>query len=190
MTTPRIIDRPIKRQDRSEVEIASVPSQASPLDVEGIDLGLSAEEIVSAVREIRERGERLVTEAGPSGPTGRENGAQGLKFLSGALFLAPAFYARAGMGVAAELSRYPLNNPTGPVGLMLVSRDRRHATGESAFTYSSLGFSTVQSRGATFLKSPSKLSRCPPQSSVVAAIQISLIGIGVPARRKSANSRP
>jgi antitoxin Phd len=45
----------IKRRDGSEFEIAPVRSQASPLDVQGVDLGLSAEEIVSAVREIRAR---------------------------------------------------------------------------------------------------------------------------------------
>jgi fumarate hydratase class II len=32
-----------------------VPSKASPLDVEGVDLGLSAEEIISAVRGRRAR---------------------------------------------------------------------------------------------------------------------------------------
>ena len=47
----------IKRRDGSEFEIAPVRSQTSPLDVEGIDLGLSAEEIVSALRETRERRE-------------------------------------------------------------------------------------------------------------------------------------
>jgi antitoxin Phd len=45
----------IKRRDGSEFEISLVRSQTSPLDVEGVDLGLSAEEIVSAVREVRER---------------------------------------------------------------------------------------------------------------------------------------
>jgi PHD/YefM family antitoxin component YafN of YafNO toxin-antitoxin module len=45
----------IKRRDGSEFEIAPVRSQASPLDVEGVDLGLSAEEIISAVREVRAR---------------------------------------------------------------------------------------------------------------------------------------
>jgi hypothetical protein len=45
----------IKRRDGSEFEIAPVRSQRSPLDVEGVDLGLSAEEIVSAVRETRAR---------------------------------------------------------------------------------------------------------------------------------------
>lgn len=45
----------IKRRDGSEFEISPVHSQTSPLDVEGVDLGLSAEEIVSAVREVRER---------------------------------------------------------------------------------------------------------------------------------------
>jgi hypothetical protein len=45
----------IKRRDGSEFEIAPVRSQASPLDVQGVDLGLSAEEIVSAIREARAR---------------------------------------------------------------------------------------------------------------------------------------
>jgi antitoxin Phd len=45
----------IKRRDGSEFEIAPVRSQTSPLDVEGVDLGLSAEEIVSALRETRAR---------------------------------------------------------------------------------------------------------------------------------------
>jgi antitoxin Phd len=47
----------IKRRDGSEFEIAPVRSQASPLDVEGVDLGLSAEEIVSVLRETRARRE-------------------------------------------------------------------------------------------------------------------------------------
>ena len=42
----------IKRQDGSEFEIAPVRSQVSPLDVQGVDMGLSAEEIVSVVREM------------------------------------------------------------------------------------------------------------------------------------------
>lgn len=45
----------IKRRDGSEFEVALVRSRKSPLDVEGVDLGLSAEEIVSVVREMRER---------------------------------------------------------------------------------------------------------------------------------------
>ena len=45
----------IKRRDGSEFEIAPVRSQTSPLDVQGVDLGLSAEEIVSAVQEMRSR---------------------------------------------------------------------------------------------------------------------------------------
>ena len=45
----------IKRRDGSEFEIAPVRSQTSPLDVEGVDLGLSAAEIVSALRESRAR---------------------------------------------------------------------------------------------------------------------------------------
>jgi hypothetical protein len=45
----------IKRRDGSEFEIAPVRSRTSPLDVPGVDLGLSAEEIVSALRETRAR---------------------------------------------------------------------------------------------------------------------------------------
>ena len=45
----------IKRRDGSEFEIAPVRSKASPLDVEGVDLRLSVEEIVSVVREVRAR---------------------------------------------------------------------------------------------------------------------------------------
>ena len=45
----------IKRRDGSEFEIAPVRPKASPLDVEGVDLGLTAEEIVSAIRETRAR---------------------------------------------------------------------------------------------------------------------------------------
>lgn len=47
----------IKRRDGSEFEIAPVRSKASPLDVEGVDLGLSADEIVSVLRETRAREE-------------------------------------------------------------------------------------------------------------------------------------
>jgi antitoxin Phd len=45
----------IKRRDGSEFEIAPVRRRASPLDVEGVTLGLTAEEIVSVLRETRER---------------------------------------------------------------------------------------------------------------------------------------
>ena len=45
----------IKRRDGSEFEVAPVRSKASPLDIQGVDLGLSAEEIVAAVRETRAR---------------------------------------------------------------------------------------------------------------------------------------
>ena len=46
----------VKRRDGSEFEIAPVRSQASPLDVPGVDAGLSAEEIVAVVREMQARG--------------------------------------------------------------------------------------------------------------------------------------
>lgn len=45
----------IKRRDGSEFEIAPVYRKASPLDVEGVSLNLSAEEIVAAIRETRAR---------------------------------------------------------------------------------------------------------------------------------------
>ena len=45
----------IKRRDGSLFVIKPVSKPSSPLDVEGVDLGLSAEEIVGIVREGRER---------------------------------------------------------------------------------------------------------------------------------------
>lgn len=45
----------IKRRDGSEFEISPVRAKSSPLDVEGVDLGVSAEEIVEVVREMRVR---------------------------------------------------------------------------------------------------------------------------------------
>ena len=45
----------IKRRDGSEFEIAPIRRQGSPLDVQGVDLGLTAEEIVSVLREVRRR---------------------------------------------------------------------------------------------------------------------------------------
>ncbi len=45
----------IKRRDGSEFEIAPVRPKASPLEVEGVDLELSSEEIVSVIRETRFR---------------------------------------------------------------------------------------------------------------------------------------
>ena len=45
----------IKRKDGSLFVIYPVPKKDSPLDVKGVDLGLSATEIVDVIREIRER---------------------------------------------------------------------------------------------------------------------------------------
>ncbi len=45
----------IKRRDGSEFEVAPVHSKASHLDVEGVPLGLTAEEIVATLREVRTR---------------------------------------------------------------------------------------------------------------------------------------
>ena len=45
----------IKRKDGSVFEIKPIVENGSPLNVEGVDLELSAEEIVSSVREARER---------------------------------------------------------------------------------------------------------------------------------------
>ncbi len=45
----------IKRKDGTVYSIRPVQKKESPLDVEGVDLSLTAEEIVAAIREIRER---------------------------------------------------------------------------------------------------------------------------------------
>ncbi|MEP7009720.1 MAG: type II toxin-antitoxin system Phd/YefM family antitoxin [Acidobacteriota bacterium] len=45
----------IKRRDGTEFEIALVRRKKSPLDVQGVDVGLSADEIVSLIHESRER---------------------------------------------------------------------------------------------------------------------------------------
>lgn len=45
----------IKRKDGSLFAIQPVFKKESPLDVEGINLGLTSSEIVAAVREVRER---------------------------------------------------------------------------------------------------------------------------------------
>jgi PHD/YefM family antitoxin component YafN of YafNO toxin-antitoxin module len=45
----------IKRKDGQEFVIKPAEKPESPLDIEGIDLGISAREIVGFVREVRER---------------------------------------------------------------------------------------------------------------------------------------
>ncbi len=45
----------IRRRDGTEFEISPVRRKGSPLDVPGIPLGLTAEEIVSLLRETRIR---------------------------------------------------------------------------------------------------------------------------------------
>ena len=45
----------IKRKDGSIFMVKPVTSSKSPFDIEGIDLDISAEEIVDIVREIRAR---------------------------------------------------------------------------------------------------------------------------------------
>ncbi len=45
----------IRSQDGHEFIVRPVPAGKSPLDIPGVDLGLSAEEIVQAIREGRER---------------------------------------------------------------------------------------------------------------------------------------
>jgi hypothetical protein len=45
----------IRRRDGQEFLVRSVRASGSPLDVEGLDLGWSREEIVASVREGRER---------------------------------------------------------------------------------------------------------------------------------------
>jgi len=45
----------IKRRDGQEFVIKPLRSRGSPFDIKGVDVNLSAEEIVDAVREGRER---------------------------------------------------------------------------------------------------------------------------------------
>ena len=45
----------IKRRDGSEFAVKPIRSRRSPLDVPGVDTGVTAEDIVAAVRESRER---------------------------------------------------------------------------------------------------------------------------------------
>lgn len=45
----------IKRRDGGEFVVRPAERRGSPLDVEGVDTDVTAEEIVEAVREIRER---------------------------------------------------------------------------------------------------------------------------------------
>jgi hypothetical protein len=45
----------VKRKDGSLFAIQPVAKKESPLDVEGITLGLTSSEIVDIVREVRER---------------------------------------------------------------------------------------------------------------------------------------
>jgi hypothetical protein len=45
----------IRAQDGQEFSVRPVPPAKSPLDIPGVDLHLTAEEIVQAVREGRER---------------------------------------------------------------------------------------------------------------------------------------
>ena len=45
----------IKRKDGDEFTVKLVRKKKSPLDVKGVSLGLSADDIVDAVRESRER---------------------------------------------------------------------------------------------------------------------------------------
>jgi antitoxin (DNA-binding transcriptional repressor) of toxin-antitoxin stability system len=48
----------IKRRDGSEFAVRPILSDASPLDVPGVDTGLTREDILSAIRESRE-GDRV-----------------------------------------------------------------------------------------------------------------------------------
>lgn len=45
----------VKRRDGTEFTIRPVPSGGSPLDVAGVDTGVSTDDILSAIREGRER---------------------------------------------------------------------------------------------------------------------------------------
>jgi hypothetical protein len=48
----------IKRRDGSEFVVRPVSSRGSPLDVPGVDTGLTREDILAAIRESRERDPR------------------------------------------------------------------------------------------------------------------------------------
>ena len=45
----------IKRKDGSSFTVRPINSSKSPLDVDGVNVKLSSEEIISSIREIRER---------------------------------------------------------------------------------------------------------------------------------------
>lgn len=45
----------VKRKDGTVFMIQPIPKSDSPLDVDGVDLGMTADEIVEIVREIRKR---------------------------------------------------------------------------------------------------------------------------------------
>jgi antitoxin (DNA-binding transcriptional repressor) of toxin-antitoxin stability system len=45
----------IKQRDGSEFSLRPVPSAGSPLDVPGVDAGVSLDDIIDAIRESRER---------------------------------------------------------------------------------------------------------------------------------------
>ena len=45
----------IKRKDGSIFEVLPITPKGSPLEVKGVDVGLDAAEIVSLLREVRER---------------------------------------------------------------------------------------------------------------------------------------
>ncbi len=45
----------IKRKDGTSFVIKPIPKNESPLDVEGVDLSLTRDQIVEAIRETRER---------------------------------------------------------------------------------------------------------------------------------------
>lgn len=45
----------IRRRDGSVFALVPVPRKSSPLDVKGVDLDLSREEILDILREVRER---------------------------------------------------------------------------------------------------------------------------------------
>ena len=47
----------IKRRDGSEFSVRPVRREASPLAVPGVDVGVTRNEILSAIRESRERGQ-------------------------------------------------------------------------------------------------------------------------------------
>jgi antitoxin Phd len=63
----------IKRRDGREFELVPVHRKGSPLDVEGVTLGISAEEILSTLKEVRARVGSPQLRRSTKSPRGEQN---------------------------------------------------------------------------------------------------------------------